>query len=88
MQSDATARKRLAMRSHELRESVAHTKAELRQKRGLARRQRLQLQCEQRARELAETHGAVSHRELQTEADALRTRNVRSCPIAFAMRVA
>jgi hypothetical protein len=79
MQSDAVARRRLAARSHELREAVTSGRSELRQKRGVVRRQRvLLLAGAKRSSEAAE--GCAAEREaLAAETEVLRVHNVRAC---------
>lgn len=79
VQADAAARKRLAVRAFQLREGMVHCRADLRQQRGLARRQRTQLASAARVRRdlLCDAAGAEGARAC--EAEELRAHNVRSC---------
>jgi hypothetical protein len=76
VQRDAASRKQLAERSHKLRESMAHNKADLRQQRSLARRQRTMLEAAWHRHADTAAAAAFDCSQLEAEVTALRNAKV------------
>ena len=77
VQADAAARRRLAVRAHQLREGMLRCRADLHQQRGVARRQRAQIAGAARARRELVTGVADAQGAHACEVEALRAQNVR-----------
>lgn len=86
MQEEARAQKRLALRSHQLREAVVATKGEVRSARGIARRQQAALAGARRWHEGALRAQAQEFSETKSHAEATSRENVRCADLDAVQR--